>query len=118
MLTVKQGERTVYGDSGAYRLTFSSLTMEVEAVTPAILWLASPHDTQITHAIILTDYKNLLQKWRLGSAAPTDTQACAIFGCKDYCGSTALAKPESEGMNGQIKLASTAEINLVRSLEE
>ena len=48
--TVKQGERT------------SSLTMEVEAGTHAIQWLASQHDAQITQAIILTDSMKLLQK--------------------------------------------------------
>ena len=36
-----------------------SVTMEVEAVTHAIQWLASQRDTQITHAIILTDSINL-----------------------------------------------------------
>ena len=34
--TVKQGGRTVHEDSGAHRVTTSSLTMEVEAVTHAI----------------------------------------------------------------------------------
>ena len=58
--TVKQGGRTVLKDSGAHRVTNSSLTMEVEAVTHAIQWLASQCDSQITHAIILTDSKNLL----------------------------------------------------------
>ena len=54
---VKQGGRTVRKDSGAHRVTTSSLTMEVEAVTHAIQWLASQHDAQITHAVILTDSK-------------------------------------------------------------
>ena len=53
--TVKQGGRTVHEDSGAQRVTTSSLTIEVEAVTHAIQWLASQSDAQITHAIILTD---------------------------------------------------------------
>ena len=60
--TVKQGGRTVHEDSGAHRVTNSSLTMEEEAVTHAIQWLASQPDAQITHAIILTDSMNLLQK--------------------------------------------------------
>ena len=34
--TIKQGGRTVHKDSGAHRVTTSSLTMEVEAVTHAI----------------------------------------------------------------------------------
>ena len=41
--TVKQGGRTVHEDSGAHGVT-SSLTMEVEAVTHIIQWLASKHD--------------------------------------------------------------------------
>ena len=41
-------------------MTFS-LTMEVEAVTLAILWLASQRDAQIRHVTILTDPMNLLQ---------------------------------------------------------
>ena len=48
-------------DSGESRVTTSSLTMEVEAVTHAIQWLASQRDAQITHAIIFTDSMNLLQ---------------------------------------------------------
>ena len=39
--TVKQGGWTVHEDSGAHRVTSSSLTMEAEAVTHAIQWLAS-----------------------------------------------------------------------------
>ena len=53
-------------DSGAHRVTTSSLTMEVEAVTHAIQWLASQRDAQITHAIILTDSMNFLQKVESG----------------------------------------------------
>ena len=34
--TAKQGGRTVHEDSGAHRVTTSSLTMEVEAVTHAV----------------------------------------------------------------------------------
>ena len=40
--------------------------MEVEAHTHAIQWLASQLDEQITHAIILTDSMNLLQKVESG----------------------------------------------------
>ena len=64
--TVKHGGRTAHEDSGAPRVTTSSLTMEVEAVTHAIQWLASHRDAQITHAIILTDSMNLLQKGESG----------------------------------------------------
>ena len=71
--TVKQGGRTVHEDSGAHRVTTSSLTMEVEAVTHAIQWQASQLDARITHAVILTDSMNLLQK--VGSG----------MGCPDHC---------------------------------
>ena len=50
--TVKQGGRTVHKDNGAHRVTTSGLTMEVEAVTHAIQWLASQRDAKISHAII------------------------------------------------------------------
>ena len=63
---VRQGGRTVHEDSGAHRVTTSSLTIEVEAVTHSIQWLASQRDAQITHAIILTDSMNLLQKIESG----------------------------------------------------
>ena len=99
---VKQGGRTVHEDSGAHRVMTSSLTMEVEAVTHGIQWLASQPDAQITHAIILTDSMNFLRKVNLEWAAPTGTQPCTIFGYKDFCGSTVLGTPESVGMNGQI----------------
>ena len=68
--TVKQDGRTVHEDSGAHRVTTSSLTMEVEAVTHAIQWLASQCDTRITHVIILTDSMNLLQKVESGMGCP------------------------------------------------
>ena len=68
--TVKQGGRTVHEDSGAHRVTTSSLTMEAEAVTHAIQWLASQRDARITHAIILTDSINLLQKVESGIGCP------------------------------------------------
>ena len=44
--------------------------MEVEAVTHAIQWLASQRDARITHAIILTDSMNLLQKVESGMGCP------------------------------------------------
>ena len=68
--TAKQGGRTVHEESGAHKVSTSSLTMEVEAVTHAIQWLASQHDAQITHAIILTDSMNLLQKVKSGMGCP------------------------------------------------
>ena len=44
--------------------------MEVEAATHAIHWLASQRDARITHAIILTDSMNLLQKVESGTGCP------------------------------------------------
>ena len=70
VFTVKQGERTEHEDSEAHRVMTSSLTMEVEAVTHGIQWLASPRDAQITHAIIFTDSMNLLQKVESGMGCP------------------------------------------------
>ena len=67
---VKQGGRTVHEDSGAHRVTTSSLILEVEAITHTIQWLASQRDVQITHAIILTDSMNLLQKVESGMGCP------------------------------------------------
>ena len=65
-------------------------------------WLASQHAAKIAHAIIVTDSMNLLQKVESGMGCPTGTQPCTVFGCKDFCGSTALGTPESVAMNGQI----------------
>ena len=68
--TFKQGGRIVHEDSGAHRVTTSSLTMEVEAVTRAIQWQASQHEAQIMHAVILTDSMNLLHKVESGMGCP------------------------------------------------
>ena len=68
--TVKQGGRTVHEDSGAHRVTTSSLTMEAEAVKHAVQWLASQRDSQTTQATILTDSMNLLQKVKSGMSCP------------------------------------------------
>ena len=53
--TVKQGVTTIHEDSAAYTVSTSSLTMEEEAVTHALHWIASRGDSRTTHAIILTD---------------------------------------------------------------
>ena len=77
--TVKQGGRTVLEDNGSHRVTTSSLTMEVEAVMHAIQWLASQRGAQITHAIILTDSMNLLQKVESGMGCPDwNTTICSL----------------------------------------
>ena len=49
--TVKQGPTTIHEDSAAYTLSTSSLTMEVEAVTHALRWIASRGDSQTTSQI-------------------------------------------------------------------
>ena len=68
--TIEQGGRTMHKDRGAYRgayrVTTSSLTTKVEAVTHAVQWLASQCDAQITHSIILTDSLDLLWKVESG----------------------------------------------------
>ena len=115
-LTVKQGGRTVYEDGAAHRVRTSSLTMEVEAVTHAIQRLASQRDAQITHSIIPTDSINLLQRRSLEWAAPTSTQPCTVFDCKDLCESTALGILKSVGMNGQIDWQAQQMSHLVCSL--
>jgi len=38
--TVKQGATTIHEDSAAYTVSTSILTMEVEAVTRALRWIA------------------------------------------------------------------------------
>ena len=110
---VKQGGRTVHEDSGAHRVRTSSLTMEVEAVTHAIQWLTSQRDARITHAILLTDSMNLLQKVE---SVPTDTQTCPVFGYKDLCGSAVLGTPESVRMNGETNWQAQQISHLVCSL--
>ena len=68
--TVKQNGSTIHEDSGAYSITTSSLTMEVEAVSSALRWMASRTDLGDTHAIILTDSMNLLLKIQAGMGTP------------------------------------------------
>ena len=68
--TVKQGATTIHEDSAAYKVSTSSLTMEMEAVTHALRWIASRGDSQTTHAIILTDSMSLLQKVKSGMGRP------------------------------------------------
>jgi len=43
--TVKQGATTIYEDSAAYKVSTSSLTVVVEAVTYAHRWIASRDDS-------------------------------------------------------------------------
>ena len=53
--TVKQGVTTIHKVGAACVVSTSSLTMEVEAVTHALSWIASRGDSQTTLAIILAD---------------------------------------------------------------
>ena len=59
--SVKQGATTVREDSAAYTVSNSTLTMEVEAVTLALRWIALRGDSRTTYAIIFTDSVSLLQ---------------------------------------------------------
>ena len=65
--TVKQGATTIHEDTASCTVSTSSLTMEVEAVTHAIHWIASRGDSQTKHAIILTDSMSLLQQQKMKS---------------------------------------------------
>ena len=64
--TVKQGATTVHEEGAAYTVSTSSLTMEVEAVTHALRWIASRGDSRTTHTILLRDSVSLLQKVKSG----------------------------------------------------
>ena len=68
--TVKQSATTIHEDSAACTVSTSSLTMEVEAVTHSVRWIASRGDSRTTHAIILTDSMSLLQKVSSGMGSP------------------------------------------------
>ena len=46
--TVKQGATIIHQNTAAYAVSASSLTMEVEAVTHALRWIASRGDSQTT----------------------------------------------------------------------
>ena len=115
-ITVKQDGRTVHEDSGAHRVTTSSLTTEVEAVTHTIQWLASQRDACIAHAIILTDSMNLLQKVESGMGCPDWHTAMHSLQLQRLLGSTVLGTPESVGMNGQIDWQAQQISHLVCSL--
>ena len=58
------------------------------------------------------------KRWSLECVALTGTQPCTVFGCKDFCGSTALSMPEPSGMNGQIDWQAQQISHLVCSLAE
>ena len=68
--TVKQGATIIHEDSVACTVSTSSLTMEVEAVTHSLCWIASRGDSQTVRIIILTDQMSLLQKAKSGMRSP------------------------------------------------
>ena len=69
--TVKQGATTIHEDSAAYQVSTCSLTMEMEAATHALRWIASRGDSHTAHsAIVLTYSMSLLQKVKRGMGSP------------------------------------------------
>ena len=85
-ITVRQGEGYTRRKWFIQNHDFQSLSIQVRSGHTQY------SDTQITHAIILAHSVNLLQKrWSQGRTARTGTHPCRVFGCKGFCGSTALA---------------------------
>ena len=69
--TVKQGAATtIHEHSAPYTVSTSSLTMEVEAVTHALRWIATRGDSRTTHAILLRNSVSLLQKVKRVMGSP------------------------------------------------
>ena len=68
--TAKENGKTIHEDSAAYEHVTSSLTMEVEAVTHALQWLETHTFQTVTHAMILTDSMNVIQKIKAGMGSP------------------------------------------------
>ena len=66
----KKGATTIYEDSEAYAVSASNLTMEVDAFTHALHWIAPSGDSQTTQAIILADSLSFLQKVKSGMGKP------------------------------------------------
>ena len=80
--------------SSKVQLPSCSLTMEVEAVTYALRWIASRGDSQTTHATILTESKRLLQKIKSGMGS-LDWKVLMVGSTfENSCGCTALDMPE------------------------
>ena len=80
-------------------------------------YIASQRDAQITHAIILTDSVNLLQKVESGMGSPDwHTAMHSLRLQRLLYGSTVLGTPESVGMNGQIDWQAQQISHLICSL--
>ena len=79
--TVKQGVTTIHEDSAAYTVSSSSLTMEVEAVTHALRWIASRGDSPTTHAIILTAFNETATQSEKWNGMPRVECAENSWGC-------------------------------------
>ena len=89
--TVKQGATTIHEDSAVYTILTSSFTMELEAVTHTLRWIASRGDSQITHAIILTNSISLQEKVPSGMGSPDWNVSTFTF--ENSCGCAALDMP-------------------------
>ena len=87
--TVKQGGTTVHE---AYTVSTSSFTMEVEAATHVLRWIATRGDSRTTHAIIFTDSMSLLQKVEREAQTGMCQWLTSTF--ENSCGCTALDMPE------------------------
>ena len=90
--TVKQGATAIHEDSAACTVSAPSLTMEVEAVTHVLHWIASRGDSQTTHDILLTDSMSLLQKVEWEAQTGMCQWSTATF--ENSCGCPALDMPE------------------------
>ena len=105
--TVKQGGRIVHEDNGTHRATTSSLTVEVEAITHVI---AFQRDAHITHAIILTDSMNQLQKEESGIGCPDWHTAMQCLLLQRLLWTHCLVHARVCGNDRADRLASTADI--------
>ena len=95
----------------------SSLTMQVEAVTHTIEWLAFQSDAHIKHAIILTDSLNLLQMAESGMVCPVWNTAMHSLRLQRLHESTAQGMPESFGMNGQTRVSWNARADVASTAD-
>ena len=84
--------------------------MEEQAVTHAIQWLAFQHDAQNTHATVLTDLMNLLQKMESGMDLPTSTQLMQGLRLQRLLWIYCPGHAKVSGSKRADRLASTADI--------